>query len=76
MIIIGIDPHKASHTPVAIDEHEIVLSEMTTRSCRTQTQRLPCHRVVRSDGPLGQYLGGADVKASLIAMEAAVEAAT
>jgi methylated-DNA-[protein]-cysteine S-methyltransferase len=33
---------------------------------------IPCHRVVRSDGTLGQYLGGADVKASLIAMEAAV----
>jgi transposase len=40
MIIIGIDPHKASHTAVAIDEHETVLSEMTTRICRTQTQRL------------------------------------
>jgi transposase len=40
MIIIGIDPHKASHTAVAIDEHETVLSQMTTRSCRTQTQRL------------------------------------
>jgi transposase len=40
MIIIGIDPHKASHTAVAIDEHETVLSEMTTRTCRTQTQRL------------------------------------
>jgi methylated-DNA-[protein]-cysteine S-methyltransferase len=33
---------------------------------------IPCHRVVRSDGTLGQYLGGANVKASLIAMEAAV----
>jgi methylated-DNA-[protein]-cysteine S-methyltransferase len=32
---------------------------------------IPCHRVVRSDGTLGQYLGGADVKASLLAMEAA-----
>jgi transposase len=40
MIIIGIDPHKASHTAVAIDEHETVLREMTTRTCRTQTHRL------------------------------------
>jgi len=32
---------------------------------------LPCHRVVRSDGSLGQYLGGAQVKAALLAMEAA-----
>ena len=32
---------------------------------------VPCHRVVRSDGSIGQYLGGAEVKASLLAMEAA-----
>jgi methylated-DNA-[protein]-cysteine S-methyltransferase len=32
---------------------------------------LPCHRVVRSDGSLGQYLGGSEVKAALLAMEAA-----
>lgn len=31
---------------------------------------LPCHRVVRSDGSLGGYLGGAPVKAALLAMEA------
>ncbi len=40
MITIGIDPHKASHTAVAIDEHETVLSEMTTRTSRAQAQRL------------------------------------
>jgi len=32
---------------------------------------LPCHRVVRSDGSLGQYLGGAETKAALLAMESA-----
>jgi methylated-DNA-[protein]-cysteine S-methyltransferase len=31
---------------------------------------VPCHRVVRSDGSLGQYIGGADVKQVLLAMEA------
>jgi methylated-DNA-[protein]-cysteine S-methyltransferase len=31
---------------------------------------IPCHRVVRSDGSVGQYLGGADAKAALLAMEA------
>jgi transposase len=40
MIIIGIDPHKASHTAVAVDGSEAVLSEFTTRACRTQTERL------------------------------------
>lgn len=32
---------------------------------------LPCHRVVRSDGSLGQYLGGVDAKAALLALEGA-----
>lgn len=32
---------------------------------------VPCHRVVRSDGTIGQYRGGSDVKAALLAMEAA-----
>jgi methylated-DNA-[protein]-cysteine S-methyltransferase len=31
---------------------------------------VPCHRVVRSDGTIGQYLGGAEMKAALLAMEA------
>lgn len=30
----------------------------------------PCHRVVRSDGTIGQYLGGTEMKAALLAMEA------
>ncbi len=32
---------------------------------------VPCHRVVRSDGTMGQYAGGADVKRVLLQMEAA-----
>jgi len=32
---------------------------------------VPCHRVVRSDGTTGQYVGGADVKKALLRMEAA-----
>jgi methylated-DNA-[protein]-cysteine S-methyltransferase len=32
---------------------------------------LPCHRVVRSDGTIGQYLGGVETKEALLAMEAA-----
>lgn len=32
---------------------------------------LPCHRVVRSDGSIGQYLGGAEVKAALLQLESA-----
>ena len=31
--------------------------------------RVPCHRVVRSDGAIGQYALGADKKASLLSGE-------
>ncbi|MEJ7800930.1 MAG: methylated-DNA--[protein]-cysteine S-methyltransferase [Ilumatobacter sp.] len=31
---------------------------------------MPCHRVVRSDGTIGQYVGGSDAKATLLDMEA------
>ncbi len=37
---IGIDPHKATHTAVAIDESEIVLSEITIAADRYQMSRL------------------------------------
>ncbi|MGW4580176.1 methylated-DNA--[protein]-cysteine S-methyltransferase [Rhodococcus aetherivorans] len=32
---------------------------------------LPCHRVVRSDGDLGRYVGGVDAKRTLLWLEAA-----
>ena len=32
---------------------------------------VPCHRVVRSDGAIGQYLGGTEAKRALLALEAA-----
>lgn len=32
---------------------------------------VPCHRVVRGDGTIGQYLGGTEAKATLLALEAA-----
>jgi len=32
---------------------------------------VPCHRVVHSDGTIGNYLGGIDVKRSLLEMESA-----
>jgi methylated-DNA-[protein]-cysteine S-methyltransferase len=32
---------------------------------------VPCHRVLRSDGSLGGYLGGLDVKRTLLALESA-----
>lgn len=39
-IMIGIDPHKGSHTAVAIDGNETVLDEVRVRSSSTQAARL------------------------------------
>jgi methylated-DNA-[protein]-cysteine S-methyltransferase len=41
-------------------------------ACRTNPLPLvvPCHRVVRSDGTAGQYVGGAGAKRALLALEA------
>ncbi len=34
---------------------------------------VPCHRVVRSDGAIGQYLGGTQAKRALLGMESAAD---
>jgi transposase len=39
-ITIGIDPHKASHTAVAIDHSECVLDEYRLRACSDQADQL------------------------------------
>jgi transposase len=39
-VIIGIDPHKATHTAVAIDEQEGLLAELKVAAARGQAQRL------------------------------------
>ena len=40
MTMIGIDPHKATHTAVAIDDNEDVVDEFTLRASSRQVQRL------------------------------------
>jgi hypothetical protein len=39
VIMIGIDPHKGSHTAVALDADEHVLAELRVRAHRRQTER-------------------------------------
>jgi transposase len=39
-IMIGIDPHKATHTAVAIDNNETVLDQFTLRASSVQARRL------------------------------------
>lgn len=36
---------------------------------------VPCHRVLRSDGTVGEYLGGSSMKSGLLAMEAGLTGA-
>jgi len=39
-VMIGIDPHKASHTAVAIDPAEVPLGQLQARACAAQAERL------------------------------------
>ncbi len=39
-VVIGIDPHKASHHAFAIDDREVELAALGVGATRTQTQRL------------------------------------
>src|SRR5439155_15603005 len=64
-VMIGVDPHKASHTAVAIDEHEGELAALTVRANRTQLEKLlawaaPFEKrtwAIESAGGLGYLLG-------------------
>ena len=64
MVIIGIDPHKATHTAVAVDENEAVLSKLVVRAARDQRDRLLRWAIrfeertwaVESAGGLGELL--------------------
>ncbi|WP_442864710.1 methylated-DNA--[protein]-cysteine S-methyltransferase [Arthrobacter sp. HY1533] len=65
--------HTASYAAVAA----MTSSPRAVRAVGTACARnplplvVPCHRVVRSDGSQGAYLGGTEAKALLLAMEAA-----
>lgn len=39
-VMIGVDPHKASHHVYAIDPDEGDIAQISVRACRTQTERL------------------------------------
>jgi len=39
-VVIGIDPHKASHHAFAVDEREVELAQLSVRATRTQMERL------------------------------------
>ena len=39
-VMIGVDPHKGSHTAVAIDDDEVQLAAVTVRATRRQVSEL------------------------------------
>jgi transposase len=39
-VMIGVDPHKGSHTAVVIDQAEVALGQVKVRACAAQAERL------------------------------------
>jgi methylated-DNA-[protein]-cysteine S-methyltransferase len=63
----------ASYAAVAAAAGNPKAVRAAATACATNPLPLvvPCHRVVRSDGTVGGYAGGAEVKKALLALEAA-----
>jgi methylated-DNA-[protein]-cysteine S-methyltransferase len=64
--------HTASYADVASGTSSPAAVRAVGSACRNNPLPLviPCHRVVRSDGTAGQYVGGVDAKRTLLALEA------
>ena len=62
----------ASYQSVAAAVHSPKAARAVGTACATNPLPvvIPCHRVIRSNGQLGPYLGGPDVKHQLLDMEA------
>jgi methylated-DNA-[protein]-cysteine S-methyltransferase len=65
--------HTASYATVAhlVGRPKAVRAVGTACATNPLPVVVPCHRVVRSDGSMGGYLGGTDAKARLLELEAA-----
>jgi methylated-DNA-[protein]-cysteine S-methyltransferase len=63
--------HTASYAQVATAAGNPRAVRAVGTACATNPLPIvvPCHRVVRSDGSLGQYVGGADTKQVLLTLE-------
>jgi methylated-DNA-[protein]-cysteine S-methyltransferase len=62
----------ASYRSVAAAVHNPKAVRAVGTACATNPLPviIPCHRVIRSDGQLGAYLGGPEIKHQLLDMEA------
>lgn len=65
--------HTASYAAIAVAAGSPRAVRAVGSACATNPLPVvvPCHRVVRSDGSLGQYLGGVDAKRALLQLESA-----
>jgi len=63
----------ASYGAIAIASGSPSAARAVGSACATNPLPVvvPCHRVVRSDGSIGHYLGGTETKRALLAMESA-----
>jgi methylated-DNA-[protein]-cysteine S-methyltransferase len=62
----------ASYQAVAAAVHNPKAVRAVGTACATNPLPvvIPCHRVIRSDGQIGAYLGGPEIKHQLLALEA------
>lgn len=65
--------HTESYAEVAAAAGSPKAARAVGSACATNPVPLvvPCHRAIRSDGSFGDYVGGLDVKHTLLALEAA-----
>jgi methylated-DNA-[protein]-cysteine S-methyltransferase len=65
--------HTASYAALAAAAGNPRAVRAAATACATNPLPVvvPCHRVVRSDGTIGGYVGGTDAKRALLALEAA-----
>jgi methylated-DNA-[protein]-cysteine S-methyltransferase len=65
--------HTASYATVAsgVDNPKAVRAVGTACATNPLPLLIPCHRVIRTDGGMGEYLGGAQIKRHLLDLEAA-----
>jgi methylated-DNA-[protein]-cysteine S-methyltransferase len=64
--------HTETYAEVAVATGHARAVRAVGTACATNPMPLvvPCHRVLRSDGKLGGYIGGLEVKAALLSLEA------
>src|SRR5262249_47183930 len=63
----------ASYAAIAVAAGNTKAVRAVGTACATNPVPIvvPCHRVVRSDGSIGEYVGGVDAKQTLLTLEAA-----